>query len=280
MKCYKIGSFIKYIFLIVLAAVTIFPVLFVVSGAFKPLREIMLGGINIFPKQITLENFKQAWIFANFKAYTLNSIYYSATIVVISIITSTMAGFAFEIGNFPGKKFWFAIFMGTMFLAMGSASLYPTLKIAGILHLNNSIWGVVVIRAFGINITNVLLTKGFIKTLPAAMYEAAVIDGCNLFELFTKITMPLLKPMIATLAILSFRSSWNEYLLPMIFTIGNPSQTPLSVGLVNLKNSGGVATDWGIIYAGACYCLIPILAVYCAFNKYFVDGITAGSVKE
>ena len=166
-----------------------------------------------------------------------------------------------------------------MFIALGSASLYPTLKIAGLFHLNNSIWGVVVVHAFSLNITNVLLVRGFVRTFENAMYEAAVIDGCNFFQLFTKITLPILKPMVATLAILSFKGAWNEYLLPMIFTMGNPEQAPLAVGLANLKNSGNGATEWGTIFAATCLCMLPILVVYCMFNKYFIDGVTAGAVK-
>lgn len=279
MKKIKLGQVIKYLFLILLAAVTLFPVLFAFFGSFKTTSEIMLGGINIFPKSLYLENYERAWVMADFKTYTFNSVYYSAAVVVISIITSTMAGFAFEKGNFPGKNLFFALFTGTMFLAMGSASLYPTLKIASLFHLNNSLWGVIVIHAFGINITNVLLVRGFVRTLPNSMYEAAVLDGCGFLGCFFHITFPLLKPMIATLAILGFKGAWNEYLLPMIFTIANPQQAPLAVGLANLKNSGGAVTEWGVIFAGACYCMIPILIVYCAFNKYFVNGITAGAVK-
>lgn len=279
MKKIKLGNVIKYLFLIFLAVVTLFPVLFTIFGSFKTTSEIMLGGINIFPKSLYLENYERAWVMADFKTYTFNSVYYSAAVVVISIITSTMAGFAFEKGNFPGKNLFFALFTGTMFLAMGSASLYPTLKIASLFHLNNSLLGVIVLHAFGINITNVLLVRGFVRTLPNSMYEAAVLDGCGFFGCFFYITFPLLKPMIATLAILGFKGAWNEYLLPMIFTMGNPQQAPLAVGLANLKNSGGAVTEWGVIFAGACYCMIPILIVYCAFNKYFVNGITAGAVK-
>lgn len=280
MKKMSVGKLIKYIFLVVLALTTLFPVIYTILGSFRSTAEILTGGINIFPKELNFENYINAWEGADFSKLTLNSVIYSAAMVVITVLTSTAGGFVFEKGNFPGKKILFAIFTGTMFLALGSASLYPTLKIAGLLHLNNSIWGVVIVHAFGINITNVLLVRGFVRTLPNAMYEAAVIDGCDFFQLFTKITLPLLKPMVATLAILSFKSAWNEYLLPMIFTMGNPEQAPLAVGLANLKNSGNGATEWGMIFAATCICMIPILIVYLIFNRYFIEGVTAGSVKE
>ncbi len=280
MKKLKIGSIIKYLLLIVVALITLYPVLFAIFGSFKTTREILLGGLNLLPESLYLENFKQAWELANFKTYTFNSVYYSVAVVLITLLTSSMGGFVFAKGNFPGKKLVFAIFSSTMFLALGTASLYPTLRIARLLHLNNSIWGVVVVHAFGINITNVYLVRGFVNTLPDAMYEAAKIDGCGFMGLFFRITLPLLKPMIATLAILGFNDTWNEYLLPMVFTLGNPKQAPLAVGLAALKNSSAAATDWGIIFAGAVYCIIPILVVYLIFNRFFVEGITAGAVKE
>lgn len=280
MKKITVGKLIKYTFLVMLAIVTLFPVIYTILGSFRSTAEILVGGINIFPKEWQFDNYLKAWEGADFSKLTMNSIIYSSMMVVITVLTSTAGGFVFEKGNFPGKKTLFAIFTGTMFLALGSASLYPTLKIAGLFHLNNSIWGVIVVHAFSLNITNVLLVRGFVRTLPKEMYEAAVIDGCNFFRLFTKITLPLLKPMVATLSILSFKGAWNEYLLPMLFTLGNPEQAPLAVGLANLKNSGNGATEWGMIFAATCICMIPILVVYLIFNKYFIAGMTAGSVKE
>ncbi len=280
MKKISIGSALKAIILILLALLTFFPVLYTFLGSFKPTAEILLGGINIFPKEFSLENYKDAWVIADFKTYTFNSIYYSAAVVVITIFTSCMGGYVFANGHFAGQKIVFAVFTSTMFIALGSASLYPTLKIARFLHLNNSIWGVVVIRAFGLNVANVYLVRSFVKTLPNGILEAGRIDGCGFFGNFIRIVLPLLKPMIATLAILSFQGAWNDYLLPMVFTMSNPKQAPLAVGLANLKNSSAGATNWGIIFAGACFCMVPILIVYCIFNKYFVEGITAGAVKE
>lgn len=280
MKKINFGNIIRIIFLVIMAALTLFPVIYTVLGSFKSTAEILLRGINIFPKEFNLENYKEAWVIADFKTYTINSIYYSATVVAATIFTSCMGGYVFAKGDFIGKKIVFAIFSSTMFIALGSASLYPTLKIARLLHLNNSIWGVVVIRAFGLNIANVYLVKSFVKTLPQGILEAGKIDGCGFFGNFIRIVLPLLKPMIATLAILSFQGAWNDYLLPMVFTISNKKQAPLAVGLANLKSSSQAATNWGIIFAGACFCIIPILIVYCIFNRYFVEGITAGSVKE
>lgn len=280
MKKINVGNIIRFIFLFILAVLTLFPVLYTICGSFKSTSEILLGGINIFPKEFNLGNYKEAWVIADFKTYTINSIYYSVTVVSATIFTSCMGGYVFAKGRFTGKKIIFAVFTSTMFIALGSASLYPTLKIARLLHLNNSIWGVVVIRAFGLNIGNIYLVRSFVRTLPEGILEAGKIDGCGFFENFIRIVLPLLKPMIATLAIMSFQGAWNDYLLPMVFTISNPKQAPLAVGLANLKSSSQAATNWGVIFAGACFCIIPILIVYCLFNKYFVEGITAGAVKE
>ncbi len=274
------GTILKYAFLIFTAIITVYPILFVILGSFKTTPEIMLGGLNPLPESLYFDNYKQAWEMANFKAYTFNSVYYSFFVVIFTIISSTMGGYVYSRGEFTGKKIVFAILTSTMFVALGSASLYPTLKIAQIFGLNSSIWGVIIVHAFGVNMANVYLVKGFVNTIPNAVFEAARIDGCGFIGCFFYIAFPLLKPMIATLAILSFKAAWNEYLLPMVFTLSNPSQAPLAVGLANLKNTSGAAANWGIIFAGATLCTIPVLVVYLMFNKFFVEGITAGAVKE
>ncbi len=280
LKSLKLGTLIKYAFLVALAIVTIYPVLITIMGSFKTTREILLGGINPFPQSFNFENYTTAWEMANFKTYTFNSAYYSFFVVIFVILSSTMAGYVYSRGQFVGKKLVFAILTGTMFVALGTSSLYPTLKIAQIFGLNSSLWGVIIIHAFGINMGNILLVKGFVNTIPNAVFEAATIDGCGFARSFYYIVFPLLKPMIATLTILSFKSAWNEYLLPMVFTLSNPSQAPLAVGLATLKNSSGAATNWGIIFAGATMSLLPILVVYCVFNRFFVEGMNAGAVKE
>jgi multiple sugar transport system permease protein len=141
------------------------------------------------------------------------------------------------------------------------------------------LWGVILITVFGVNITNIYLIRGYVLSLPYEIEEAAIIDGCSFFMVFVKVVAPLLKPIIATVAILSFKHSWNNYLMPMVFTLSNPGSRPLVVGIVSLKSTGEAAASWNLMMAGTTISLVPILVVFLFFNRYFIGGMSSGAVK-
>lgn len=132
---------------------------------------------------------------------------------------------------------------------------------------------------FNVPIVQIYLIKSYIDTLPDEIIEAAKIDGCKFFTTFIHIIAPLLKPVLATIALLIFQLSWNDYIMPTIFTMNRPEQRTLIVGLMALKNSGESASNWALMLAGSCVALIPVLFAYTTANKYFVKGLTAGAVK-
>lgn len=258
--------------------ISIFPVMYTILGSFKGNMELLTSN-SLFPKRFVLDNYVQAWNMANFEKYTMNSIMMSASIVLGSIFTTTIAGYVFERGVFPGKELMFAMVVSSMFVSLGSLTLYPTYVIAKFFHINKSLWGVVIIRVFGLNVTNLFITRSYIRTLSKEIDEAAKVDGCSFFSIFVRVIFPLLKPLIATIAILEFRHSWNDYLMPMVFTLSNKDRMPLIVGVMNLKGSGEAASSWNLMLAGSSIALIPMIIVYLFFNRYFIEGLTAGAVK-
>ena len=137
----------------------------------------------------------------------------------------------------------------------------------------------IIIRVFGMNVTNLFIARGYISTIPTEIDEAAKIDGCSFFRIYYNIIFPLCKPLIATVAILAFRSSWNDYMLPMVFTMTDPKRMPLVVGIMRLKSSGAMASSWNLMLAGTAISLIPMMLIYLIFNRYFVAGMTNGAVK-
>ena len=247
--------------LTVIFIIAIFPVLYTILGSFKGNMELLTSN-SLFPKKFVLDNYVQAWNMANFEKYTLNSIFMSGTIVLGSIFTTTIAGYVFERGVFPGKELMFGMVVSSMFVSLGSLTLYPTYVIAKFLGINKSLWGVIIIR-----------------TLSKEIDEAAKVDGCSFFAIFARVIFPLLKPLIATIAILEFRHSWNDYLMPMVFTLSNKDRMPLIVGVMNLKGSGEAAFSWNLMLAGSSIALVPMIIVYLFFNRYFIEGLTAGAVK-
>ena len=267
-----------YALLSILALAVLFPLFYVVLSSFKNTANILVSS-SFFPASISFDNYVRAWEKSNFKVYTWNSVFMCTAIVIGSIITSSSAGYVFSRGHFWGKKALLAMITFSMFISSGSLYLYPQLMIARFMGIHTSLWGVIVIYIFGINVTNLYLSKGFIDGIPKEIDEAARIDGCGFFHIFWRIVFPLLKPLIATIGLLAFMNSWNDYLLPMVFTLGNPSKQPLVVGIVSMKNSAELISAWDLMMAGTVMAVIPMLIVFITLNKYFVSGLTSGAVK-
>ncbi len=277
-KRFDLSVILSYVFLLALLFLVIFPVIFEFVNSFKSNMEI-LAGMNFWPTEWTFDNYKQAWTVANFAKYTWNSVYYCFFNVMIGLIFSAINGYIFARAEFPGKNVIFGIKTGMMFVTLGTSSMYPTLQILKALHLNTSLWGLIIMHFFGSSITNIFLVRSFIFSLPKEMDEAAEIDGCTFLGIFFRIILPLLKPVMATIGILSFQSSWNDYLMPMIVTLANPEQRTLPVGLKALAGSSDAAASWNLVMAGAVISSLPMIIIYLFLNKYFVKGMTAGAVK-
>ncbi len=274
-----IRNSVIYLILIITLIVSIFPVFYTFMASFKGNMEILTSGNSIIPKKFVLDNYIQAWKLGNFSRYTFNSVFMSFFIVTGTIISCTVSGYVFERGRFRGKEILFAMVISSMFVSLGSLTLYPTLMIAKGFHMNQSLWGVIIIRVLGLNVTNLFIARGFIKSISSEIDEAAKIDGCSFFGIYRHIIFPLCKPLIATIGILEFRAAWNDYLMPLVFTLSNPDRMPLVVGVVNLKSSGEAASSWNLMLAGSAISIIPMILVYMIFNRYFIEGLTSGSVK-
>ena len=270
-----------YIVLIAVMVFVAFPLLSVIGAAFKSNMEILTMPEVLFPKKPTVENFVLAWnseVF-NVPRMLFNSIWYTVSSVVITLFSSALCGYVFARGEFRGKKTIFAVFTSLMFISMGSITIYPSFEILSGLGLTGSLAGLLVMTCFGIPVVNMHLVRGFVNSLPKEIDEAAEIDGCGFTGRFFKIILPMFKPIIATIAILAFNSAWNDYLMPTMFTLSNPKQHTLIIGIMALKSSGQGATSWNLMFAGTFIALIPVLVIFAIGNKYITKGIAAGAVK-
>ena len=268
-----------YLVLLVVFCVTIFPVFYTFMASFKSNQEILTAGNRVIPSKFVFDNYIQAWRLANFQRYTFNSVFMSTFIVLGVIVASTVCGYVFSRGRFPGKQAMYYLILSSMFVSLGSLTLYPLLMIAKVVNLNRSLWGVIIIRIFAVNTTNVFIARGYIDSIPSEIDEAARADGCSFFQIFRHIIAPLCVPVVATVGILTFRASWNDYLLPMVFTLSNPDRMPLVVGVISLKSSGEAASSWNLMLAGTAISILPMIIIYIIFNRYFIEGLTSGSVK-
>jgi len=275
----KVLRGVVWILMVFLAFLTIFPVLYIVFGSFKQNAELLVGGTNILPVKWVLTSYIDAWKQANFAIYTVNSIFLATGVMIISLLNSTMAGYVFSRRQFKGKELLYSLFVMFMFINVGSVSIRPLFELAVKIKMNKSLWSVVFISAGTGQATYIFLCRGFVNSLPRELDEAAKIDGCSFFQVYYLIILPLLKPVMATIALLSFRQGWNEYILPLVFTMTNDKLRPLTVGVNMLKNAGDGAAAWNIMFAGATIAIVPMLVIYCIFSRYFMSGMTTGAVK-
>ena len=267
-----------YGFLTLMLIVVTYPFLYAFFGSFKSMSEIITSG-GILPESFSFKNYVDAWKIADFATYTWNSVWYSCLCVAGALASSVMGGYVFDRAEFKGIKIIFGIFTSLMFITLGTSNMYPKIQILKALGLNTSLWGLIVMQFFGVHITNIFLVRGYVASLPKELDEAAVIDGCNFFTTFLYVILPLLKPIIASVGIFAFTNAWNDYLMPMVVTLSNPAQRPLSVGLIALRSSAEAATAWNLILAGAMISAIPMMLVFLYFNKYFIKGLVSGAVK-
>jgi len=268
-----------YLYLILSVIIITFPLIYAIGGSVKPLNEFLVGGTNIFPKESwDFQNYIKAWKGANFGRYTVNSILYAGFSVILTIISTSMTGFALSRYDFPGKKILQGTFGFMMFL-IGAVTIYPLFILGKNLGLLNSIWGLVIVQVASGQPIYCMLVMGYCNGITKEIDESAKLDGATDFQTYFHILLPIIKPILATVGLLTFRDAWNNFMVPLAFTIAKPEIRPLTVGVVMLKYTGEGVTAWNLMLAGTVMSIVPILIVYIFTNKFFIKGITDGAIK-
>ncbi|MGP3910278.1 carbohydrate ABC transporter permease [Nonomuraea sp. 10N515B] len=271
----RLGRLALHLALIPLAAIWIYPFLWMVSAAFKSQSEMFLGGLDLLPDQVNLDNFARAWDAASFGQYMLNSVIVTFTVVLSVIVISSLAGYGLGRGDLPGKKVLVVVLVATMFIPKVS-TIIPIFLVVDALGLDNSLAGVILAEAGPAHVVAILLFMGFFAGIPNELEEAALIDGAGHPRIYARIMLPLAKPVIGTVAIFNFISSWNAFLVPLVFTLTNPELRTLGVGIYAFF--GEFSTDWPGLAAAAVLTILPIIVVFLWLQRFFVSGL-AGAVK-
>jgi raffinose/stachyose/melibiose transport system permease protein len=263
-------------FLLVVAFLTVFPVITAFLGSFKTNAELT-GGATILPSSWQFDNYVQAWKQANFSRFTFNSMWVAAAVTVGTLLITAMAAYVVDRMSFPGKRIYVGIQAATMFISIGAVVLRPQYDLMIRLHLNTTLWAVIIILISSHAYIFFILLS-FMSAIPKDLDEAALIDGSSPANTFWRVILPLLRPGLGVAALFTFRGAWNEYLLPLVFTMSNPKLQTLTVGLANLRYGISAASQTHYMMAGACLSILPLLVVYVLANKSFMQ-MTAGSVK-
>lgn len=268
-----------YLVLAAIALFAVFPIVYAFAGSFKPNMEFVLGGPRLLPQTWRPQNYVDAWKLANFARYTWNSVFVTTFVVMGSLLVSSLGGYALARYEFPGKRIVTVALVATLFYAGGTITIYPLFRIVKFLHVHRGLWGLILVQVLSIDVAKIFLFMGYMRGIPREIDEAAIIDGCSLFRIYWRILMPLSVPIIATIVLLAFKESWNSYLLPLVFTMSNPNLRTLTVGVVSLRYTQDASAAWNIMLAGTAISLVPIIVIYAGANRFFIRGITAGSVK-
>ena len=269
------GMLMTHMLLLIMGFIWVYPFLWMLAASFKTQEEFFAKGLSLMPSSFAFSNFIRAWNAAKFNQYFVNTVIITGSVVLIVLVATAMAGFVVGKYPFKGKKMVVGIFIASMFMPLGF-TIIPIFELIKMLGLLNTRLGIILAESGGAHIIFILLFAGFFREIPKELEEAALMDGCGFVRNFVQIMLPLSKPVIGSVVIMQFIWTWNSFLLPLVLSLSNARLRTLAVGLYALK--GEYVVDWTGIAAGGSIALIPIVIVFLALQRYFVDGI-AGAVK-
>ncbi|WP_286132907.1 carbohydrate ABC transporter permease [Arthrobacter sp. OY3WO11] len=263
-----------YIPLILATLVVFLPLLWMVLSSFKQPGEIITMDLEILPEGLNLQNYQIAMTTVPFGQFFLNSAIVTAAGASVKVVLAILTAYALVFVRFPFKN---AIFMLILVALMvpPQVSILPNYILISGMGGKNTLWGII-LPGLGTAFGTFLLRQHFL-TLPNSILESAEIDGAGHWRRLWRIVVPISVPSIATVALVTIVSEWNEYIWPLIIT-DRPDTMTLPVGLTLLQNSESNASGWGILMAGAVLVIVPILIVFAALQRYIVAGLTQGSV--
>ena len=255
------------------ALVALFPLLWMLSVSFMQPGEAGSLPPPLLPAHATLRNYETLFLRAGVGRYLFNSLAISAAITVLSLAFNLMAGYAFAKLRFAGRERLFRVLLG-MLVIPAQVAMLPLFLMLKYMGLVNSYAAVVMpaaATAFGI-----FLVRQYARGIPDELLEAARIDGASEWRIFGQIVLPLLKPIMVTLAIFTFLTAWNDFMWPLIALTGQEHYT-LPLGLASLAREH--AQDSELMMAGSVVTVIPVLALFLAMQRYYIEGLLLGSVK-
>ncbi|OTO01284.1 sugar ABC transporter permease [Enterococcus sp. 5B3_DIV0040] len=272
-KQISISNIVTTIVLGLLTLLFVFPFYWIMTGAFKAQPDTIIIPPQWWPIAPTLENFRALIIQNPAMKWLWNSIFISLVTMFLVCGTSSLAGYVLAKKRFYGQKILFSIFIAAMALPK-QVVLVPLVRIINFMGIHDTLWAVILPLVgwpFG-----VFLMKQFSENIPTELLESAKIDGCGEIRTFISIAFPIVKPGFAALAIFTFINTWNDYFMQLVMLSSRDNLT-ISLGVATMQAE--MATNYGLIMAGAAMAAVPIVAVFLIFQKAFTQGITMGAVK-
>lgn len=270
----RLGRGALHAVLIGWAILSLLPVIWMLSASLQSNSEIY-GGIHLIPQNPQWDNFVKAWGQASFGRYFGNSLLYTVSTVAGTIAIGSLAAYAFARIRFPGKRVFYGAFLVFLFIPIPGAFIPLYVVLANLGLLDTPIGYILPMINSSLPVALFIL-RGFFEQIPVELEEAASIDGAGRLQVFFRIVLPLARPAIATVVILTVLSVWNEYVLASV-VFSNQDLMPLQVGLLSFQ--GSFFSQYGLMMAATTITTIPMVIVYLVFQKNIIRGVMAGAMK-
>jgi multiple sugar transport system permease protein len=268
------GKIILYALLIVIAGITLAPLVWMVSASFMPVGQASTFPPPLLPERFTLEHYMSLFTRQNLARYLFNSAFLAVSITAISLVINSMAGYAFAKYRFRGRDSLFKLLIASMVIP-SQVTMLPLFLMLNKMGVINTYVGVIIpgmASVFGI-----FLIRQFALSVPDSLIEAARMDGAGDFRIYWSLILPLCKPVLITLAIFTFMGTWNDFLWPLIVMTDDSMYTlPVALASLSLEH----VQDTELMMAGSVLTVAPVLILFAAVQKYYISGIMAGAVKE
>ena len=262
-----------YVLLILIAFLMLSPCVWMISASFKMNKDVFTFPIEWIPSNPRPQNYVDIWTRIPLLTFILNTAKLTIIVTLLQLFTSSFAAYAFAKLNFKGKKVLFLGYIATIAVPW-QAYMVPQFMMMRSWGLNNTHLAIILLQAF--SAFGVFLMKQFYEGVPSELCEAARIDGLSEYGIWWRIMLPLSKPALSTLVIFTFVSTWNDFLGPMIYLTKTELKT-IQIGLRMFITQ--YSAEYGLIMAGSVIALIPVLIVFLALQKYFVQGVASAGLK-
>lgn len=261
--------------LLLFALATIFPIYFMIMSSFGDPVEAGAISYSIWPGKFSLDSYKFFFAFSEHSyRWILNSLIVAVVVMVSNVVFATMAGYAFAKIQFRGRNVLFAVLLAAMMIPYQVTQVPLYILIVNIFEIQNTYQALILPTL--VTVYNIFLAKQFMGSIPKEILESAKVEGCNQFQILTKIIMPLSKTVMAVMAILTFMESWNTFFWPFLVTNTMDMQT-IQVGLKNFRFAN--TTYFAPMMAGATISAVPMFILFFSLQRYFLEGVTVGAVK-
>jgi multiple sugar transport system permease protein len=269
----RLAAVALYAMLVLGALLALLPMVWMVSASLMPTGEANSYPPRLFPSAVTFEHYTALFTGLNLGRYLLNSTIVAVTATLISVLVNSMAGYAFAKFRFRGRDALFRVLTTALVIPVQVAML-PLFLLMKQLGLINSYWGVIIPSLA--SIFGIFLIRQYTLSLPDDLLDAARVDGASELRIYWSVVLPVIRPILATLGIWTFLATWNDFMWPLI-VLSDERRYTLPVALANL--SGEHVMDTELMMAGSVLTVLPVLLVFLFLQRYYIQGVMAGSVK-